>query len=570
MNMANRPKFRRRHRPAATGWDDGARVPARTTGPETGFDVQGTDAAEAGADTDTAFDPVRDGGRSTAKATGETPSDRESGPPDTTSDEPDRGALAESEAPPPASVETGVPAGRVNATSLSSDSDSDSDSPEEDRSPEQATALAASDPSVPTPSAAPENAAPAHDATVPAPNLAYATPDALASETSEEALPATDLRDAKPDARTAETSGHTPTSATETNIPHATPDAPAETSEDETSSEGLSGPDLSRSAADATARRTPADVAREVRGKTYAPGKTSGTWPDVPDTPASRSVDELTPTDPTATDAATAFPSLTDTPAGILPARTGDHSDPRDVAWDRLGAIPVDERVLDRNRIVSASRYDPAHVQFDVLRTRLVQALAERNWSRVAITSPTKGCGKTFTAANLGIALSRQSDVRTLVLDLDLRRPSLHKVFGRREGGAIGDMLRGRTAPETHLKKLGPNGFNAGRGIAFGFNDTPEPYPAELLQDPRTAETLDELEAIYEPSVMLFDLPPALAADDVLALRPHFDAVLLVVGGGLTNQKEIREVERRLGEDTPLLGIVLNRAEGANSKKYAY
>ncbi|ETX27784.1 CpsD/CapB family tyrosine-protein kinase [Roseivivax isoporae] len=239
-------------------------------------------------------------------------------------------------------------------------------------------------------------------------------------------------------------------------------------------------------------------------------------------------------------------------------------------AWERLARFSVDERELDRHRVVTASRHDPAHVAFDVLRTRLLQALAERGWSRVAVTSPTQGCGKTFTAANLGISLARQENARTVVLDLDLRRPTLHKVFGLREVGSMGDVLRGRTPPEAHLRRLGPNTFHAGGCIAFGFNDAPETYAAELLQDRRSRAALDLLEARFAPDVVLIDLPPALASDDVLALRPAFDAVLLVVGGGLTTQAEIREVQKRLGEDTPLLGVVLNRAEGVNTRKYAY
>ena len=72
------------------------------------------------------------------------------------------------------------------------------------------------------------------------------------------------------------------------------------------------------------------------------------------------------------------------------------------------------------------------------------------------------------------------------------------------------------------------------------------------------------------PDVVIYDMPPALSSDDVIAFRAHFDAVLLVVGGGLTTDAEVKDVERRLGEQTPLLGMVLNRAEGTNPAKYAY
>ncbi len=240
------------------------------------------------------------------------------------------------------------------------------------------------------------------------------------------------------------------------------------------------------------------------------------------------------------------------------------------VRWDKLRTFTVDEKHLNRNRVITASRADPAHAAFDILRTRLLQALRDRGWHRVAITSPTKNCGKTFTAANLAISLSRQENCRTILMDLDLRNPSLHKVLGASNPGAIGDMLRGKIPPEDHLRRMGKNQIHAGHNIAFGFNDEVEPYASELLQETGTAEVLAEMEARFDPDIVLFDLPPALYHDDVMGFRPQFDGVLLVVGGGVTSPKEVKDVERRLGAETPLLGTVLNYAEGANVTKYSY
>ncbi|KAB2541369.1 exopolysaccharide biosynthesis protein [Salipiger aestuarii] len=241
-----------------------------------------------------------------------------------------------------------------------------------------------------------------------------------------------------------------------------------------------------------------------------------------------------------------------------------------DMVWSRLPVFSVNARHLDRNRIVTAGRQDPAHAAFDVLRTRLLQALSENGWRRVAITSPTKDCGKTFTAANLAISLSRHQNCRALLIDCDLRRPTLHKVMGADNPGSMGDVLRGRLSAEAHFQRMGDNDIHAGPNVAFGFNGVVEPYASELLQSPETAQTLQTIERRLAPDVILFDLPPALFSDDVIAFRPLFDGVLLVVGGGLTTDKEIREVERRLGENTPLLGTVLNRAEGTQLSKYSY
>lgn len=257
-------------------------------------------------------------------------------------------------------------------------------------------------------------------------------------------------------------------------------------------------------------------------------------------------------------------PAMPETPAPVtVPAPAPD-------PWSRLATIPVDAARLERNLIVTAARTDPAHGTFDVLRTRMVQALAERGWRRVGITSPTKGCGKSFTALNLAVALSRYDQSRTVLLDLDLRVPALAKYLGVTAPGRIGDMLRGLTPPEAHLRRFGPNALNIGGNVALGLNDSPEPFAAELFQDPSTAAALAAIESRLAPDILLFDLPPALAQDDVIALRPHFDCILMVIGGGITTARQVREAVRRIGEDKPILGMILNKADGVAVQDYAY
>ena len=147
---------------------------------------------------------------------------------------------------------------------------------------------------------------------------------------------------------------------------------------------------------------------------------------------------------------------------------------------------------------------------------------------------------------------------------------SLNKIFGVQDCGVIGDMLRGEIDSARHLQGFAANDISAGSHVAIGFNGMVEPYASELLQDPRTEAVLRDIDRQFEPDVMLFDLPPALLNDDVLALRPHIDALLLVAGGGTTRANDIKETERRLGKNIPLLGVVLNKDEQAEASDYAY
>ena len=227
------------------------------------------------------------------------------------------------------------------------------------------------------------------------------------------------------------------------------------------------------------------------------------------------------------------------------------HHDP----WDELKTITLNEKHLAKNHIVSGNINAPAHAAFDVLRTRLLHTLKDRGWNRVAITSPTKGCGKTFVAVNLALSLSRRVDSRTVLLDMNLRNPSLAKTFGISHPETMRDYLSGSQFEKDHLYKVNSN-------LAIGLNSSPEQAAAELLQSPRTKETLEIMQMELRPEIVLYDMPSVLHHDDLLSFLPQIDGVLLVIGGGQTKASEIREVEKLLNDQAQLLGVVLNRDEG--------
>lgn len=231
-------------------------------------------------------------------------------------------------------------------------------------------------------------------------------------------------------------------------------------------------------------------------------------------------------------------------------------------SWNDMAHISVNEAALDRNLVISASRNNPSHAAFEVLRTRLMMTLSDKGWTRVGITSPTDGCGKTFTAVNLAIALSRYDSFRTLLLDMDMRRPGdMARMLGARPPGGMAEFLRGGRAVENHLMRMGQNLLKIGPNLAIGLNDRVESYASEVLKHPDTARILQRMNAELQPDIVLYDMPSVLAHDDVLAFRDHFDAVLLVSGGGVTTSDDLAEAMRRIGNGIPLLGVVLNRGD---------
>jgi Mrp family chromosome partitioning ATPase len=188
----------------------------------------------------------------------------------------------------------------------------------------------------------------------------------------------------------------------------------------------------------------------------------------------------------------------------------------------------------------------------------------------VGITSPTKGCGKSFVSVNLAVSLSRYKHCRTVLLDMDLRLPTIARKLGVRYSGAISEFLRGSTPPEAFLQRVSPGQLHIGQWLAVGLNSQSEAFASELFFDEATGTALARMEQSLDPRIVLLDLPPVLAQDDVLALTPHLDCVLLVAGGGSTTARELLETSRRLGDTVPILAVVLNKAEGEDIMDYSY
>ncbi|KZY50969.1 exopolysaccharide biosynthesis protein [Sulfitobacter faviae] len=212
--------------------------------------------------------------------------------------------------------------------------------------------------------------------------------------------------------------------------------------------------------------------------------------------------------------------------------------------------------------LVDDHRNSAAARAFDLLRTRLRQTTLEHRWVNIAVTAPTSGCGNSFSATNLALSLSRVPGSRTVLMDMNMRSPGLAHAFDMRAPGAMSALLSGRA-------DLGKGMLRVSDTLALGLNDRAEVNAAEILQDSATAETLLRLRASLQPEIVLYDMPPMLEHDDLSAFLPQLDGVLLISDGSQTMARHLRECERMLEGQVPLLGIVLNRARASSLPKYA-
>ena len=234
-------------------------------------------------------------------------------------------------------------------------------------------------------------------------------------------------------------------------------------------------------------------------------------------------------------------------------------------AWAELAPLVTKERKLIRNRVITQTGGQEA-APYDMLRTKVVQKAKTEGWRRIAITSPHSACGKSTTVANLAFSLARQKDIRTLVLDFDLRRMGLARILGQKLDHSMGEVLERRIAFKDHGLRYEDN-------VAFGLNFGTVKNPSEILQSKQTIDVISEIEATYKPDIVIIDTPPLMASDDSYGFLKNVDCALLIVAAEQTSMAEIDVTERQLAELTKVMGIVLNKCrytDGAHGYEYGY
>lgn len=235
----------------------------------------------------------------------------------------------------------------------------------------------------------------------------------------------------------------------------------------------------------------------------------------------------------------------------------------RDAIWKAVRSVQPKPAKLTHNRIL-AYKACPEAAPYDMMRTKLMQKMRKQGWRRVGITSAGAGSGKTMTCLNLAFSLARQSDLRIMVVELDMRRPSITRALGLNEPVQFSEVLAEKAPPEDHLLRYGAN-------LIFAVNQSSTRHSAELLQGSSAAGVLDRLEAAYAPDVMIFDTPPLLVSDDTLAFLDQIDCALLVAEAERTRPAEVDKCEHELAARTNVMGVVLNKCRYLDrSDSYGY
>ena len=217
--------------------------------------------------------------------------------------------------------------------------------------------------------------------------------------------------------------------------------------------------------------------------------------------------------------------------------------------------LPLDAEVLAANRVVVGSQPAGPATAYKMLRTRMLHRVSSNGWRSVAITSTRSGAGKSLTAVNTAISLAQEHHQQVILVDLDLRRPSVADVLGIQHKFGIVDFLAGAVPLEKIVTKT-----SIDRLLIIPNHNAVE-NSSEMLTSERMTELVHVVSDPRNSTIVLFDLPPMLETDDFLAFSPLADAVMLIVAEGETRQSDLHSAAEAIS-DLDILGIILNKSRG--------
>jgi non-specific protein-tyrosine kinase len=207
---------------------------------------------------------------------------------------------------------------------------------------------------------------------------------------------------------------------------------------------------------------------------------------------------------------------------------------------------------LHQNRVISVCTRDEAD-RLKILRTQILNQMSEEGKNVLLVTSPGPGEGKTLTAINLAISFSHQFNKTVLLVDANIRNPSIHKYLGLDEGLGLSDYLVNQASLADCLINPGMD-----RIVIFRAG-TPRTNSAELLGSLRMQALLGEMKDRYPDRFIIFDSASVLTSADPLVFANFVDGILIVVEAEKTKKEDLMKVMEMM-KNKPIIGTVYNKS----------
>ncbi|MBU3107663.1 CpsD/CapB family tyrosine-protein kinase [Clostridium gasigenes] len=211
--------------------------------------------------------------------------------------------------------------------------------------------------------------------------------------------------------------------------------------------------------------------------------------------------------------------------------------------------------------IVETKPKSIAAESYRTLRTNLQYSSFDKEYKVIVVTSSEPGEGKSTTAGNLAMSLA-QGEKKVILIDCDLRKPSLHKRFKISNIMGLSDVLIGREVIENAATRYKKN-------ITVLTSGKIPPNPSEMLGSKAMTALLKELQGIFD--YIILDTPPVQAVTDSQILGAKADGVILVVKAEKTKKESVQNSINLLKKvNAHIIGTVLNGVDNKRNKYYYY
>lgn len=211
--------------------------------------------------------------------------------------------------------------------------------------------------------------------------------------------------------------------------------------------------------------------------------------------------------------------------------------------------------------IVQDNPKSPVSEAYRTLRTNIQFSSFDNELDTILVTSSGPSEGKSTTSSNLALSMA-ETGKKVLLIDCDLRKPSIHKKFNISNNKGLSNLLIGQFKFDDVAQKYSDN-------VCILTSGTVPPNPSEMLASKKMKQFLEEARKIFD--FIILDTPPVVAVTDAQLLSTMVGGVLLVIAAG---QAEIAAAEKakELLEhvNANIIGVVINKAEVTSGKKYGY
>jgi exopolysaccharide/PEP-CTERM locus tyrosine autokinase len=244
-------------------------------------------------------------------------------------------------------------------------------------------------------------------------------------------------------------------------------------------------------------------------------------------------------------------------------AASGDDTDSQ-VSGQSEAITHSSSRPTNPALVTATKPHSPASEQFRLLKNNILFPEKGNPPKTIMVTSASPHEGKSFVAANLAVSIAQSIDEYVLLMDCDLRSPTIHTLFGYDDKGqGLSDYLANSIPLSSVLKKTSVNKLTLLTAGQIPSN------PSELLSSDQMRRLLHEVKLRYNDRYVIIDTPPPYMTSETNAIARFVDGIILVVRQGKTRTKEVADILDIYGREK-ILGVVTNFSKKTIGYGYGY